>query len=131
VCPVGARYSELVSSTIGSTPDQGYGLEVPGAPRVCSIANALGVVGDRYSLLILREIGFGVRRFNDIRSNIGAPRDTLTNRLRDLEKAGVIERRQYSEHPPRDEYFFTEAGKGIEPVLAALREWGDRFVTPA
>ncbi|MFF7276448.1 winged helix-turn-helix transcriptional regulator [Streptomyces griseorubiginosus] len=120
-----------MSSPTRPTPDPGYGLDVPGAPRVCSIANALGVLGDRYSLLILREIRLGVRRFSDIRSNTGAPRDTLTNRLRDLENAGVIERRQYSERPPRDEYFLTAAGNAIGPVLGALREWGDQFAPPA
>ncbi len=116
-----------MSPDLASTPDRGPGLDVPGAPRVCPIADALGVVGDRYALLILREIGFGVRRFSDIRSNTGAPRDTLTNRLRDLEEAGVIERRRYSEHPPRDEYYFTSAGEGILPVLRALRGWGEQF----
>lgn len=104
---------------------------MPGAPRVCNIAGALGVLGDRYSLLILREIWLGFRRFSDIRKNTGAPRDTLANRLRDLENAGVIERRQYSEHPPRDEYFFTEAGEAIGPVLGALRVWGEQFAQPA
>ncbi|WP_436535943.1 winged helix-turn-helix transcriptional regulator [Actinoplanes sp. HUAS TT8] len=103
------------------------GKDTEPTPRVCSIADALDVVGDRYALLILREIGFGVRRFSDIRGRTGAPRDTLTNRLRDLETAGVIERRRYSEHPPRDEYYFTAAGEAITPVLGALREWGERF----
>jgi len=98
-------------------------------PRVCSIADALEVVGDRYSLLVLRELGFGVRRFNDIRRNTGAPRETLAVRLRKLEEAGLIERRRYSERPPRDEYVLTEAGAAITPVLRSLRRWGERYVT--
>jgi DNA-binding HxlR family transcriptional regulator len=106
--------------------EHGPGLR-PDAPRVCSIADALDLVGERYSLLILREIGFGVHRFNDIRHNTGAPRETLAIRLRKLEEVGVISRRRYSEHPPRDEYLLTEAGEALLPVLGQLREWGERF----
>jgi DNA-binding HxlR family transcriptional regulator len=106
--------------------DHGPGLR-PDAPRVCSIADALELVGERYSLLILREISFGVHRFNDIRHNTGAPRETLAIRLRKLEEVGVISRRRYSEHPPRDEYLLTEAGEALMPVLRQLREWGERF----
>lgn len=96
-------------------------------PRVCGIADALSIVGDRWALLVLRELGFGVRRFNDIRANIGAPRDSLATRLRELEEAGLITRRQYSERPPRDEYFLTEAGEAIGPVLRELRVWGETY----
>ncbi|WP_329089794.1 MULTISPECIES: winged helix-turn-helix transcriptional regulator [unclassified Streptosporangium] len=97
-----------------------------GAPRDCPIANALEVVGERWTLLVLRELGFGVHRFKDIQTNTGAPRETLTLRLRKLEDAGLIERRRYSEHPPRDEYLLTPAGKDIAPVLRSLRHWGER-----
>ncbi len=96
---------------------------------MCAIADALEVVGDRWSLLILRELNFGVHRFNDIRANTGAPRETLTTRLRELEDAGVIVRRQYSEHPPRDEYVLTDSGRSITPVLRALRKWGEVHAT--
>jgi DNA-binding HxlR family transcriptional regulator len=99
-------------------------------PRECGIADALDLVGDRWSLLILRELRFGVRRFSDIRTNTGAPRETLTVRLRKLEEAGVIERRRYSEHPPRDEYVLAEAGDAISPILQALRSWGERYARP-
>jgi DNA-binding HxlR family transcriptional regulator len=102
-----------------------------GAPRVCSIADALEVVGERWSLLVLRELGFGVHRFKDIQVNTGAPRETLALRLRKLEEAGVIERRRYCDRPPRDEYVLTAAGRDLLPVLTALREWGQRHVTPA
>jgi DNA-binding HxlR family transcriptional regulator len=102
-----------------------------GRPRVCSIADALEVVGERWSLLVLREIGFGVYRFKDIQVNTGAPRETLALRLRKLEEAGVIERRRYCDHPPRDEYLLTDAGRKLVPVLGALRAWGERHVTPA
>jgi DNA-binding HxlR family transcriptional regulator len=101
-----------------------------GTPRVCPIADALEVVGERWSLLVLRELGFGVHRFKDIQVNTGAPRETLALRLRKLEEAGVIERRRYCDHPPRDEYVLTAAGRDLTPVLTALREWGERHATP-
>jgi DNA-binding HxlR family transcriptional regulator len=97
---------------------------------VCSIADALDLVGERYSLLILRELGFGVSRFTDIRHNTGAPRETLAIRLRKLEQAGVITRRRYSEHPPRDEYLLTDAGMALGPILRQLRGWGERYAGP-
>jgi DNA-binding HxlR family transcriptional regulator len=100
-----------------------------GAPRVCPIADALEVVGERWSLLVLRELGFGVHRFKDIQVNTGAPRETLALRLRKLEQAGIIERRRYCDRPPRDEYVLTAAGSDLTPVLIALREWGERHIT--
>src|SRR3954470_17133592 len=78
--------------------------------RICSVADALAIVGDRYSLLIVREIGYGYVRFGDLAGFTGAPRDVLTTRLRRLEEVGVLERRIYSEHPPRYEYHLTETG---------------------
>jgi DNA-binding HxlR family transcriptional regulator len=98
---------------------------------VCPIADALELVGDRYALLILRELEFGVRRFSDIRHNIGASRETLTARLRKLEEVGLITRQRYSEHPPRDEYVPTQAGSELTPVLRALRQWGEQHAAPA
>jgi DNA-binding HxlR family transcriptional regulator len=102
-----------------------------GAPRVCSIADALEVVGERWSLLVLRELSFGVHRFKDIQVNTGTPRETLALRLRKLEEAGIIERRRYCDRPPRDEYVLTASGRDLAPVLVALREWGERHVTPS
>ena len=71
---------------------------------MCSITDALSIVGDRYALLVARELRYGLTRFQDIAASTGAPRDVLTARLRKLEQAGVIERRLYSEH------LLTEAG---------------------
>lgn len=102
----------------------------PDGPRICPIADALTVVGERYSLLILRELSFGVHRFSDILHNTGAPRETLTIRLKKLEEAGVISRRRYTEHPPRDEYFLTESGKALAPAISKLREWGEQYASP-
>lgn len=98
---------------------------------MCAIADALDVVGERWSLLVLRELGFGVHRFKDIQINTGAPRETLALRLRKLEETGLIERHRYSEHPPRDEYVLTEAGQELAPVLKALRVWGERHAAPS
>src|ERR1700742_1786572 len=97
--------------------------------RECSIANALAVVGERWSLLALREVMFGVRRFDQIARNPAPSRDILTARLRSLEAAGVLERRQYEQHPPRYEYVLTEAGRALNTVLLTLMQWGDRYVT--
>ena len=97
-------------------------------PRRCSIAGALDVVGEKWSLLVVRELFLGVRRFSDIAANTGAPRDILTARLRRLEELGVITRRAYSERPPRHEYMLTEAGKDLRPVIMTLKHWGDTYV---
>jgi DNA-binding HxlR family transcriptional regulator len=99
-------------------------------PRVCSIADALDIIGERWTLLVLRELAFGVTRFKEIQVNTGAPRETLSLRLRKLEDHGLIERRRYCEHPPRDEYVLTPAGLDLQPVLRSLRQWGERYATP-
>jgi DNA-binding HxlR family transcriptional regulator len=96
-------------------------------PRGCSGAAAMAVIGERYSSAILREILFGVHRFDGLARNTGAPRDVLTTRLRTLAAAGVIRRVQYSEHPPRHEYRMTRAGVELLPVLVGAMEWGERW----
>jgi DNA-binding HxlR family transcriptional regulator len=98
--------------------------------RVCSVADALSTVGDHYSLLIVREIGYGFVRFKDLVAFTGAPRDVLTARLRRLEEVGVLERHMYSEHPPRYEYHLTESGADLRPIVLALKEWGDNHMNP-
>jgi DNA-binding HxlR family transcriptional regulator len=98
--------------------------------RICPIAGALGIVGDKWALLALRELGLGVTKFNDILSRTGAPRASLAARLRGLEESGLIERRRYSEHPPRDDYLLTDAGRDLGPVLRELRIWGERHAGP-
>jgi DNA-binding HxlR family transcriptional regulator len=95
------------------------------APRRCSIASALDVIGEKWSLLVIRELFLGVRRFSDIAMNTGAPRDILTARLRRLEELDVVARRRYEDRPPRYEYVLTEAGKDLRPVIMALKQWGD------
>ncbi len=97
--------------------------------RECSIANALGVIGERWSLLALREVMLGRRRFAQIAANTGASRDILTARLRKLVEHGVLAKEQYEQHPPRYEYVLTDAGRALQPILHQLMEWGDEYVT--
>jgi DNA-binding HxlR family transcriptional regulator len=100
--------------------------EPPGR-RPCPIAASLEILGERWSLLAIREMNYGVHRFEQITNRTGASRDILADRLRKLESAGVVERRQYSAHPPRFEYHLTRAGKELRPVLLALTQWGSKW----
>ena len=100
----------------------------PPGTRPCSVAAALEILGERWSLLAVREIGYGVHRFSKIAAYTGASRDLLADRLRKLEAAGIVERHQYSEHPPRYEYHLTQAGLDLFPVILALMSWGDRYL---
>src|SRR4051794_27675883 len=97
-------------------------------PRECSIAMTLEVIGERWSLLAIRELFHGVRRFDRIAANTGASPDILTPRLRKLEGHGIIERRPYSARPVRYEYPLTTAGKDLSDVMTALLAWGDRHL---
>lgn len=99
-------------------------------PRPCSIADTLALVGEKYSLLVLREVFLGARRFDQLARNTGAPRDVLTTRLRRLVDAGVLKKAAYSERPRRFEYQPTAAGLELEPVLMTLMAWGDRHLRP-
>jgi DNA-binding HxlR family transcriptional regulator len=95
------------------------------SPRVCSVARALDVVGEKWALLAIREVFFGNGRFDEMVRRTGAPRDTLAMRLRTLLDAGVLERTPYSEHPARYEYQLTPAGHDLYPVILSLQHWGD------
>jgi len=98
-------------------------------PRTCSVARTLEIVGEKWALLALREVFLGNRRFDEMVRRTGAPRDTMTARLKTLVSAGVLERRPVSEHPPRFEYRLTQAGLDLYPVIVALMQWGDRYLT--
>lgn len=93
--------------------------------RACSIARTLEVVGEKWALLAVREIFLGNRRFDEMVRRTGAPRDTMTARLKALVDRGILERRPYSEHPARYEYFLTPAGLDLYPVIMSLLRWGD------
>lgn len=92
-------------------------------PRPCAIADALELIGERWALLIVREQFWGNHRFSAIQRATGAPRDILSARLKSLVDAGILERRRYSERPPRDEYHLTARGRALSPVLMAIQEW--------
>ncbi|TMK88849.1 MAG: helix-turn-helix transcriptional regulator [Actinobacteria bacterium] len=95
----------------------------------CSVAQALSVVGDRWTLLILRDAFMRVRRFEDFQERTGAPRPLLADRLKTLVDEGVLEKRLYSERPDRFEYRLTEKGLDLWPVLVSLLRWGDKWAT--
>jgi len=95
----------------------------------CSVARALSVVGDRWTLLVLREAFLRTRRFEDFQARTGAPRPVLAERLRSLVDDGIFERRRYSERPDRFEYRLTPKGRDLYPVLVSLLGWGDRWMT--
>jgi DNA-binding HxlR family transcriptional regulator len=94
----------------------------------CSVAAALAVVGDPWTLLILRDAFYGVRRFDDWQARLGVARNVLAARLRTLVEQGVLETRLYSDHPPRKDYVLTAKGRDLQPVLLTLKAWGDRHV---
>src|SRR3954452_11613785 len=103
-------------------------MAAPAEPRICSIARTLEVVGEKWALLAVREVFLGNRRFDEMVRRTGAPRDTLTARLRTLVDAGILHRRRYSEHPPRFEYHLTDAGRDLYPVILTLLRWGDEHL---
>jgi DNA-binding HxlR family transcriptional regulator len=98
-------------------------------PRACSVARTLELVGERWALLALREVFLGVRRFDAIQRNTGAPRDILSARLRKLVDSGLLRRSQYQDRPVRFEYRLTEAGRDLLPVLLTLMHFGDQHLT--
>lgn len=91
---------------------------------LCPTARALSVVGERWTLLILRELSFGVHRFDEIQAQTKMSPNLLARRLKRLETDGLVERRSYSQRPPRYEYHRTAKGEGMDTVLLALRAWG-------
>jgi DNA-binding HxlR family transcriptional regulator len=99
-----------------ATTDHGAGIETVAA-----------VVGDRWSMLIVRNVFRGIRRFDALHDDLGVSRPVLAGRLKRLIDAGILERRRYQDHPPRDDYVLTTAGLELSPALVALIRWGDRW----
>jgi DNA-binding HxlR family transcriptional regulator len=98
--------------------------------QVCSIAAALEVVGERWSLLIVRDIFLGLRRFDELQSDLGIARNVLHTRLTKLLEQGVLEKRPYQERPVRWEYRLTAKGLDLWPTVVSLMHWGDRHASP-
>lgn len=95
--------------------------------QLCSIAKSLEVIGERWSLLIVRDVFNGHRRFGEIQASLRVARNVLAARLQRLVDEDILERRQYQASPPRSEYFLTEKGLDLWPTLIALLSWGDRY----
>ncbi|MEP2717229.1 helix-turn-helix domain-containing protein [Pseudophaeobacter sp.] len=97
----------------------------------CPLARAMGVIGDRWTLLILRECFLGVRRFDGFQKRLGVTRHLLAERLKRLEAMEVLERRPYQERPLRHEYRLTASGKSFAPVLLAMQDWAQHSLPNA
>jgi DNA-binding HxlR family transcriptional regulator len=96
----------------------------------CSIAQCLEVVGEWWSLLIVRDALLGVTRFDEFQERLGISRNVLNQRLARLVDAGVLAKVPYSEHPPRYDYRLTDKGRDLWPVLTTMRQWGDDYAAP-
>ena len=134
-----AATSELLMETQTSTvgfPAQPTVLEcrlaVPAYPEfdpaACSVARTVDVLGDTWSLLVLRELFLGAHRFDQMQQHLGIARNVLAARLKRLVENGVLEKRLYQAHPPRFEYHLTGKGLDLQPVLVGLMQWGDRYL---
>ncbi len=97
--------------------------------QTCSVARALELVGERWTLLILRDACQGVRRFDDFQRSLGVARNVLNTRLQRLVDAGLLEKHRYQERPARHEYRLTPMGRDLWPSLLALMQWGDRYLS--
>ncbi|WP_026909650.1 winged helix-turn-helix transcriptional regulator [Patulibacter minatonensis] len=97
----------------------------------CSVARALDIVGQPWVLLVLREAFYGLRRFSDIQDHLGVSRSVLASRLEAMVREDLLERRPYREPGQRErtEYVLTDKGRGLYPVIVALRQWGDEHLT--
>lgn len=101
------------------------------ADQNCSVARTLEVIGERWSMLVIRDVFLGLRRFDEIQEHLGISRNVLTARLGRLVEQGVLKRVPYSERPPRYEYRLTKRGVDLFPVLMAMAEFGDAHAQPA
>lgn len=93
----------------------------------CTVARTLDVIGDRWTVLVLRDAFYGLRRFDDFVADLGIARNILTDRLNRLVEHGVLVKQRYEERPPRYEYRLTDKGRDLLPVVLALAAWGDRW----
>jgi DNA-binding HxlR family transcriptional regulator len=97
-------------------------------PESCSVARAMDILGERWTMLIMREAFYGVRRFSDMQRNLGIARNILSTRLQMLVRAGILERRLYQVEPERFEYRLTQAGRDLYPAVIAIMKWGDEYL---
>jgi DNA-binding HxlR family transcriptional regulator len=98
---------------------------------LCSLARTLGVIGDRWTMLVLREAFLGTRRYDDFQRNLAAAPHIVASRLRKLVESTVLEKRRYQDRPPRYEYRLTERGHELDPAFIALIGWGEKWLKSA
>tara|TARA_R110002072_G_scaffold11623_2_gene52209 strand:+ start:542 stop:1033 length:492 start_codon:yes stop_codon:yes gene_type:complete len=98
------------------------------ASQVCTYARTIELLGNEWTLMILRELFLGARRFDALQCQTGASPHTLSQRLKRLEREGILRREAYSEHPPRYEYRLTAMGRDLWPVIIAMKIWGDAWL---
>jgi DNA-binding HxlR family transcriptional regulator len=96
----------------------------------CSVARTLDIVGEWWTLLIVRNLMFGQRRFEEIQGDLGIARNILSDRLNTLVDAGIVDRVKYMDHPERYEYTLTDKGRDLWQVIAVLMAWGDKWAAP-
>src|SRR3954465_452585 len=117
------------TSTLAQTPDAEAAERQAALRSTCPVAGALDLVGDKWTLLVVRDLLRGRRRYGDLAASAERiPTNILADRLRRPEQAGLVERRLYSERPPRYEYRLTTTGKELAPAVRMLAEWGLRHV---
>ena len=97
--------------------------------QVCSIARTLEVLGERWTLLVVRDALLGLQRFDEFQESLGIARNVLTDRLTRLVEEGILERVRYSERPERHEYHLTPKGRDLQIAMAGLRQWGDKYLS--
>jgi DNA-binding HxlR family transcriptional regulator len=97
------------------------------ASQNCSVARPLAFLGERWSILVLRLIFVGFRRFDELQGELGVATNILSDRLATLVEEGIIEKRRYSEHPERFEYRLTDKGRDLQPILLSFLRWGDKY----
>jgi DNA-binding HxlR family transcriptional regulator len=95
--------------------------------QYCPVASTLEIIGERWTILILRDVFMGIRRFEDLQRSLGVARNILQDRLERLVENGILNKRPYQERPVRNEYRLTEKGADLWPVLVSLLKWGDRY----
>ena len=98
--------------------------------QVCSVARSLEAIGERWTLLIIRDAFLGVRRFDDFQRDLGVARNVLSDRLQRLTDEGLLERHRYQERPERFEYRLSDKGIDLWPAIVTLMKWGDRYYAP-
>lgn len=96
--------------------------------QICALARSLELIGERWTLMVIREVFLGRRRFSEMQENLGIARNVLTSRLQRLVDAGILEKRPYSERPHREQYYLTEMGLDLWPTIVTLTYWGDTYV---